>query len=269
MACIIGAVQIAIGSPRRWCWRRRNAASTSDDLARRSCPGRAAGAVDLGTDQLAGLLVPLPSLLAADGVTLPSGRAALRVAMLLALATIFISVHVTAMIGLRDLVYRSAGSALRLRARGASASSTRRKDASTFVATLALLLALALAPSPSARRGTSSRRPTRISPSSPRAAAGASYCARRTSTGSRRRATTSLCTPAARPTSSASPEGDGRKVAQRGVRAHPPLGAGQHAPRAGHPRSDAGGLKVELANEEFAPLSERHSAAVVKVLASG
>jgi len=33
-------------------------------------------------------------------------------------------------------------------------------------------------------------------------------------------------------------------------------------------RSPAGGLRVELANEEFAPLSDRHKAAVVKALAT-
>ena len=34
-------------------------------------------------------------------------------------------------------------------------------------------------------------------------------------------------------------------------------------------RSEAGGLEVELANQEFAPLSDRHRAAVVRTLAAG
>src|SRR5580704_11634541 len=99
------AVQIGILAAAALVVALVNAASTSVDLARHHVPVGPLEPLVWELTSWLGLLVALPPLIAADNALFSRRPVGVRIAVVVALATIFFGVHISAMIGSRDLVY--------------------------------------------------------------------------------------------------------------------------------------------------------------------
>ena len=266
----VRALQVAIVLSAALVVALVNAASTSVDLARDHVQVAPAEPLIWELTSWLGLVVALPPLIAADNVIFSSRPRALRAGMVVALAAIFFGVHLATMIGLRDLIYWLAGGRYDFGPWGTGIVYEGRKDALTFMATLGGLwlwrsaVAQRRAPegSPAAdsaepafiaesRRGRVVLRATDIDWIEAQGnyvalhAGGESYLIRQ-------------------PLKAM----DAKLRSAAFVRTHRRALVNTRRVRAIR-RSEAGGLEVELANQEFAPLSDRHRAAVVRTLAAG
>jgi hypothetical protein len=245
-----------------------NAASTSVDLARHHVQVAPLEPLLWELTSWLGLIVALPPLIAADNVLASRRPLGLRIAMLAALATVFFGVHVATMIGLRDLIYWLAGSRYDFGPWGVGLTYEGRKDALTFVSALAGFwlwrAALERRAFPDGQAAPAAEpafiaesRGGRVVLRAPEIdwveaqgnyvalhAGGESYLIRQ-------------------PLKAV----DAKLRGAAFVRTHRGALVNTRRVRAIH-RSDAGALRVELANQEFAPLSDRRRAAVVKALAS-
>jgi hypothetical protein len=245
-----------------------NAGSTSVDLARHHVPVAPLEPLIWELTSWLGFIAALPPLFAADAVIFSERSPGLRIGMVLALAAIFFGVHLATMLGLRDLIYWLAGSRYDFGPWGIGVVYEGRKDAVSFAIALGALWlgrsALTLRPVASepppagepafiaeSRRGRIVLRAPDIDWVEAQGnyvalhAGGESYLIR-------------LPLKAM----------DAKLRSAAFVRTHRRALVNTRRVRAIR-RSDAGGLTVELANQEFAPLSDRHRAAVVKALAAG
>jgi hypothetical protein len=245
-----------------------NAASTGVDMARHHVQVAPFEPLVWELTSWLGLIMALPPLIAADNVIFSQRPVGLRVGMVVALAAVFFGVHLATMIGLRDLIYWLAGGRYDFGPWGIGIVYEGRKDALTFVAALGgfWLWRAALMPRPAESNLAAAEEPAFIAESRRgrivlRApdidwieaqgnyvalhADGASYLIRQ-------------------PLKAV----DAKLRGAAFMRTHRRALVNTRRVRAIH-RSEAGGLTVELANQEFAPLSDRHRAAVVKALAAG
>ncbi|HXQ47496.1 MAG TPA: LytTR family DNA-binding domain-containing protein [Caulobacteraceae bacterium] len=264
------AVQIGILAAAALVVALVNAASTSVDLARNHVPVAPLEPLVWELTSWLGLLVALPPLIAADNALFSRRPVGVRVGMVIALATIFFGVHVTTMIGSRDLIYWLGGGRYDFGPWSVGLVYEGRKDALTFAGMLggfwlwraaaARRMAAETAPVAAGtepafiaenRRGRVVLRAPDIDWVEAQGnyvalhAGGESYLIRQ-------------------PLKAM----DAKLRGAAFVRTHRRALVNTRSVRAIH-RSGAGGLKVELANQEFAPLSDRHRAAVVKALAAG
>jgi hypothetical protein len=263
------AVQIAVLAAAALVVALVNTASTSVDLARDHVQVAPLEPLVWELTSWVGLLVALPPLIAADNVIFSRRPPGLRMGMVLALAAIFFGVHLATMIGLRDLVYWLGGGRYDFGSWGTGIVYEGRKDALTFMATLGgfwLWRARIAQRRVESGAGASDIEPAFIAESRRgrvvlRApdidwveaqgnyvalhAGGASYLIRQPLK-----------------------DVDAKLRGAAFVRTHRGALVNTRSVRAIH-RTGGGGLKVELANQEFAPLSDRHRAAVVKALAAG
>jgi hypothetical protein len=245
-----------------------NAASTSVDLARHHVPVAPLEPLVWELTSWLGLLVALPPLIAADNALSSRRPVGVRVAVVVALATIFFGVHISAMIGSRDLIYWLGGGRYDFGPWGVGLVYEGRKDALTFAGALggfwlwrAAVVQRWAPEAPAAsdiepafiaesRKGRVVLRAPDIDWVEAQGnyvalhAGGESYLIRQ-------------------PLKTI----DAKLRDAAFVRTHRRALVNTRRVRAIH--RTGGGLKVELANQEFAPLSDRHRAAVVKALAAG
>jgi len=189
--------------------------------------------------------------------------------MVLALAAVFFGVHLATMIGLRDLIYWLGGGRYDFGPWATGVPYEGRKDALTFAASLGGLWLgrAAFAPRPAS--------------SEPAAAGAEPAFIAETRRGSRVLRAPDIDWVEAQGNYVALHAGgeaflirlplkavDAKLRGAAFVRTHRRALVNTRRVRAIH-RSAAGGFKVELTHEEFAPLSDRHRAAVVKALAAG
>jgi len=264
----VRALQIAVVVSAALVVALVNAASTGVDMARHHVRVAPFEPLVWELTSWLGLVVALPGLIAADSVISSQRPLGLRIGMVVALAAIFFGVHLATMIGLREVIYWLAGSRYDFGPWGIGIVYEGRKDALTFVIALGGLWLgrAALAPRPvesdppaaaepafiaECRRGRIVLRAPDIDWVEAQGnyvalhAGGESYLIRQ-------------------PLKAM----DAKLRGAAFVRTHRRALVNTRRVRAIH-RSEAGGLKVELGNQEFAPLSDRHRAAVVKALAPG
>jgi hypothetical protein len=244
-----------------------NAASTGVDMARHHVQVAPFEPLVWELTSWLGLIMALPPLIAADNVIFSQRPVGLRVGMVVALAAVFFGVHLATMIGLRDLIYWLAGGRYDFGPWGIGIVYEGRKDALTFVAALGgfWLWRAALMPRPAESNLAAAEEPAFIAES--------------------RRGRIVLRAPdidwieAQGNYVALHADGESYLIRQplktidaklrdaAFVRTHRRALVNTRRVRAIH--RTGGGLKVELANQEFAPLSDRHRAAVVKALAAG
>jgi hypothetical protein len=263
------AVQIAILALVALVVALVNAASTGVDLARNHVTFAPLEPLVWELTSWVGLLVALPPLIAADNVIFSRRPLGLRIGMIAALAAVFFGVHLATMIGLRDLVYWLGRGRYDFGPLGIGVVYEGRKDALTFIATLggfslwraAFAAKLGLneprAPESEPAFIADSRRGRVVlrAPDIDWVEAQGNYVALHAG------GETYLIRQPLKAV-------DAKLRGLAFVRTHRGALVNTRSVRAIH-RAGAGGLRVELANQEFAPLSDRHRAAVVKALAAG
>jgi hypothetical protein len=266
----VRARQIAVVAALAMAISMVNAISTNADFAARHI--RIAGWEPFIWEltSWAGLLIGLPAILAADKVLASSRRTFTRAAIVLALGVAYFVLHVAAMTALRSIVYGLAGQTYGFGPLAGGLVYEGRKDAMTFLEALLVLWLW--------RRAITAPRPAVTNGEAPGAVP--SFLAE--SRGGRViiRAPEIDWVEAQGNYVALHTGGESYLIRQplktvdvklRGaafVRTHRSALVNTRRVR-GIQRSDAGGLRVELANQQFAPLSDRHKAAVVRALATG
>jgi LytTr DNA-binding domain len=246
--------------------------SVEVDLARRHVPVLGWEPAVWGLTSWLALVLAIPVVLAADAVRARSNWAYGKAAALLTLGALFFAVHIAAMIGLRTAIYGLSGHVYDFGPLPQGFAYEGRKDALTFAVMLGGMWlwarafpAVQTSAAPAATAAPGDAEPAFIADSrngrvvirAPEIdwveaqgnyvalhAGGQSYLIRQPL-----KAVGDKLRPAAFVRTHRSALVNTRRV--RAIR-----------------RSPAGGLRVELVNAEFAPLSDRHKAAVVKALAA-
>jgi hypothetical protein len=247
-----------------------NAISVNADFARRGVHVAEWEAFSWELTSWVGLTVGLAPLLIADSALARTPSRHVRAAIAIAAGAVYFAAHITTMIALRDVIYRIVGRTYDFGPWRAGLIYESRKDALVFAGALVLLWLW--------RRALLT--PREAAPEADPAAAEPAFLADSRKGRVVIRAPEIDWVEAQGNYVALHAGGESYLIRQplkamdaklRGaafVRTHRSALVNTRRVRGIH-RSDAGELRVELANQEFAPLSDRRKAAVVRALAAG